>query len=161
VEAIGEIFGPRRRHRRALIVWLCAVMLLLVVPGTAIGGYRANAAPPKDSGLEMCERYQALLADATLETLTGPNGVLDLGDHAGGTPGRLTEDDYHALRERFENSAHDDVRESGVAFADSLWRAFGPVRPDPAVRTQLIAAYAMAFSRFTSACYHHGILIEI
>lgn len=134
---------PRSRSRRPLFILIGVAVALLVIGGGAVAVLRAaNVGPFRDSGLAFC----ASLAD---------DSPADSSDSADGV---ITKAEYLRLRGKFTGSRYDDLRETGTAFADNMWRMSGRVNnPSPSMQDlEDGRALVLSLRALKSACADHG-----
>jgi hypothetical protein len=89
----------------------------------------------KDSGVQACE---------------------DLRDNRAGYDRPMTERDYLALRNTFEDSRYDDIREHGTQLVDVAWQVSRQSGDE-----QVVEALAEHATGLRSACADQGIIVNL
>ena len=102
----------------------------------------------KDSGIEACEGFRdgKKTEGAPVDAKAGE---------------RMTEAQYLELREFFQDSRHDDLRQAGTKLVDVMWQVM-QLGTDPGIEAlPLVGQMATAATNMQGACANHGIVINI
>jgi hypothetical protein len=132
-----------QRPRRLLIAAIAGLILAIVVP-VATGWFVYTRVFKEDPGLAVCETLRQDASD---------------GDDNPGSDNDVTQSDYIELRDAFEDSRHDDLRDAGTRFADVYWQTeqagSGSLRSSD--RDRLLSSLI----DLQGACANHDIIITI
>lgn len=106
-EAAPQGAPPKRRMSGAVIALIATGAVVGLVSVATLGIAIYGAVTP-DSGIVACEAIR----DAELTSVNG--------DDPGSN--EMTEDEYRELRDQFEDSVHEDIREHGTKLVDVVWQ---------------------------------------
>ena len=136
--------GPADRPRPSwhLPAAIAALVVTVLLAG-ATGWFVYTRVIRTDPGIAMCEAFRDDAADGS-----------DDGDAS------LTSAEYHELRDEFEKSRHDDIRQAGIRLADVAWQFF-EAGPNSTVRLAYQGQLLLALTDLQGACANHGVVIEL
>ncbi|MGK5741771.1 hypothetical protein [Micromonospora sp. URMC 103] len=104
--AVPPITPPAGRSRKPLVVGVGAAVAVLLL---GVAGYVVwDGYIKEDSGVAACKAMR--------------DGTSVVGDDKRGSDDKLTEAEYREVRELFEDSRHDKIREHGTALMDVVWQ---------------------------------------
>lgn len=120
-----------------------ATLVVAVLLTAATGWFVYTRVIRTDPGIVMCQAFR--------------DGAADGSDDSEGT---ITPAEYHQLRDEFEKSRHDDIRQAGIRLTDVAWQFF-QAGPDSAARPAYQSQLLLALTDLQGACANHGVVITL
>ncbi|MFC0505165.1 hypothetical protein [Micromonospora costi] len=136
---------PAQPNRKPVIVAAVATaaVLLLGVAGYAVwDGYIKE-----DSGVAACKAMR--------------DGEKIVGDDTSAGDDKMTEAEYREVRELFEDSRHEDIREHGTGLIDILWQVSNLPEGQEMGALAFIGPMGTHVSGLQTACADQGVIVNL
>lgn len=135
---------PKRRFTLALVLIMAGTMLVFTATAVTFGMYITNTGPLKDSGIKGCEQIAA-----KKNPVKGDNS----------TSSKMTATEYKSIRDIFNNSRYDDLRQAGTKFIDLLWQISNMPEDAGFAALGLIGPLYADYGALSGACANRGVVI--
>ncbi|MGW4157504.1 hypothetical protein ACWEDF_30595 [Micromonospora chersina] len=136
---------PIKRSRKPLIVALGAVLAVLLLTTAGFAVYEGFI--KEDSGVAACK---AMRDDTKV--------VAD--DESGGDD-KMTEAEYREVREMFEDSRHEKLREHGTALVDIVWQVSNLPEGEEMGALAFIGPMGTHVAGLQTACADQGVIVNL
>jgi hypothetical protein len=133
---------PHKASRKPLIVAVLATVGVFVVGGVGYGVW--DGFIREDTGVAACKAIR--------------DGKQMDGSPKGSSDDKMTEAEYREMREIFEDSRHDKLREHGTGLVDVVWQAQGL---GDGAGLALIGPMGAHMSGLQSACADQGVIVDL
>ncbi|MGY0002812.1 hypothetical protein [Micromonospora sp. I033] len=137
--------APTRRSRKPLIVALGAALAVLLLATAGLAVYEGFI--KEDSGVAACKAMR-----------DGTSAVAD--DKSGGDD-KMTEAEYREVRELFEDSRHEKLREHGTALVDIVWQVSNLPEGQEMGALAFIGPMGTHVAGLQTACADQGVIVNL